>query len=309
MVKQTLSSMPMATREQQQNMMRILQKFHQQSLLEEEEGDTDEEDPSIRFQNIPSEDVDAIWERLTEKERQEFLQLLEKGDHQLLPPWEPWWCSSSIQQQHSPIIHEMEEVSSDESKSPQKVLPSISDDLISLSQQKLHAIPERLELNLMELLCSFAYLCRWLNGALLEPDMCHLAATTLLKMCRTLTFQEPFTFKDLPSLIDEWNYRQLTRESDGGTSKSLLCRSIEDACILLSSKHYILRALSELRRLCATIMSTSRSHFLAERKLRFYQCWQRDAYNAAKMKALIAQTQSYLAFFASPSSLCSHFPG
>lgn len=42
--------------------------------------------------DIDLNDSEAVWKKLTEKERQEFRQLVNSGSFDdLLPPWSPWW--------------------------------------------------------------------------------------------------------------------------------------------------------------------------------------------------------------------------
>jgi hypothetical protein len=243
---------------------------------------------SLEGIDLESASVETLWNRLTKKGQQEFIRILETtGASQslLAHAWEPWWIG------RDPIIVEMEQPT----KSPKPAsLPPISDDIKPLSRHKSEKISSKLVFNVMELMSSFAYLCRWLDGNLEGSDRGHLAATTILSMCRTLATNEPFLFEGVIPFIDEWKYRLMTN-SPFALDEYLFRHSIEDACILVGSKLHLLRGLSELRRLCHSMSATSRSHRLAERKIYFYQCWLLEAYDFLDLSVSIFEARHYLA--------------
>ena len=241
---------------------------------------------SLEGIDLESANVETLWDRLTKKGQREFIRILETGASQSLSiqSWEPWWT------EHDPIIIEMGQPA----KTPKPAsLPSISEDIKPLSRHKSEKVSSKLIFNVMELMCSLAYLCRWFGGSLEGSEMSHLAATTLLIICRTLATDEPFLFEGMIQFIDEWKYRLLTN-APFTLDEYLFRRSIEDACILVSSKLYLLRGLSELRRLCHSMSITSRSHRLAERKLYFYQCWLLEAYDFLDLSVPISEARHYL---------------
>ncbi|KAI8384804.1 uncharacterized protein BYT42DRAFT_512541 [Radiomyces spectabilis] len=94
-------------------MLELLRRFEAENdtaQLEEEEGEKDEEDDLLeRFGNLDIEkaDMDEIWDKLTEKERQEFQSLLSQetaaADMLSLPPYQPWW----EQNDSSSLIHDL----------------------------------------------------------------------------------------------------------------------------------------------------------------------------------------------------------
>ncbi|XP_069987620.1 uncharacterized protein [Penaeus vannamei] len=54
--------------------------------------DDDDDNLAVRMADIDLNDSEAVWKKLTEKERQEFRQLVNSGSFDdLLPPWSPWW--------------------------------------------------------------------------------------------------------------------------------------------------------------------------------------------------------------------------
>ncbi|KAJ1817594.1 Zinc finger HIT domain-containing protein 2 [Coemansia sp. RSA 2675] len=88
-------------------MQRMVQRYNDFSADEpgdlDDGSDTDEEDGEAglaeRLDGIDLDDEDvsaAIWSRLTESERNEFLRLIDNNEvDELLVPWKPWWTSES----------------------------------------------------------------------------------------------------------------------------------------------------------------------------------------------------------------------
>lgn len=58
-------------------------------LDSDDESDTD---LAERLNGIDLDDADSVWDKLTDNERQEFEELLRKGDvTKIIIPWDPWW--------------------------------------------------------------------------------------------------------------------------------------------------------------------------------------------------------------------------
>lgn len=62
---------------------------------DDEPADSDDEaevDLQERIKDLNLDDADAVWNALTEDERNEFEALLNQGDVGcIMPQWEPWW--------------------------------------------------------------------------------------------------------------------------------------------------------------------------------------------------------------------------
>lgn len=62
---------------------------------DDEPGDSDDEagvDLEERLRDLNLDDADAVWNALTQDERNEFEALLNQGDvGSILPQWVPWW--------------------------------------------------------------------------------------------------------------------------------------------------------------------------------------------------------------------------
>ncbi|KAJ2786612.1 Zinc finger HIT domain-containing protein 2 [Coemansia interrupta] len=96
-------------------MYELVQRFREQvdddsakiNEIEDEDHDSnddDEDDDEIslehRFKGIDLNDgtdqTSDIWSRLTEREKEEFLEMINKGDiSEIILPWSPWWLSKS----------------------------------------------------------------------------------------------------------------------------------------------------------------------------------------------------------------------
>lgn len=62
---------------------------------DDEPADSDDEpeiDLGERIKDLNLDDADAVWNALTEDERNEFEALLNQGDvGSIMPQWDPWW--------------------------------------------------------------------------------------------------------------------------------------------------------------------------------------------------------------------------
>lgn len=62
---------------------------------DDEPADSDDEpeiDLEERLKDLNLDDADAVWNALTEDERNEFEALLNQGDvGSIMPQWDPWW--------------------------------------------------------------------------------------------------------------------------------------------------------------------------------------------------------------------------
>lgn len=86
--------------ESKKKMMEILQRVKAgESVMEAEESepldsddDEDEEDLSVRMAGIDLGDSEAVWRNMTEEERQDFQELVKRGNfEELIPAWSAWW--------------------------------------------------------------------------------------------------------------------------------------------------------------------------------------------------------------------------
>ncbi|XP_045111172.1 zinc finger HIT domain-containing protein 2-like [Portunus trituberculatus] len=85
--------------ESKRKMMEILQRVKSgESVMEAEDGpldsddDENEEDLSVRMAGVDLNDSEAVWRNMTEEERQDFQELVKKGNfEELIPAWNAWW--------------------------------------------------------------------------------------------------------------------------------------------------------------------------------------------------------------------------
>ncbi|KAI5634225.1 hypothetical protein NE865_13095 [Phthorimaea operculella] len=128
-----------------------------------------------RIQGLDLGDADAIWNVLTEDERNEFEALVSQGDvGSIVPQWEPWWAYSK----DARLVRDIDDKEEEEAlkKCPKMVdVPEFR--TITNIQPSL-----TIHYNITNLLASYAFVMRYFNGEL-EPIE---GTTCLLNVCATL---------------------------------------------------------------------------------------------------------------------------
>ncbi|CAH1766043.1 7977_t:CDS:2 [Entrophospora sp. SA101] len=136
-IMEEIKSQGLVDEDQKNKMLNFLRKFEQENdetikeSIYQDQDLEDEEDIIERFKdiNIDSADFQTIWNKLTEKERQEFLEGKIENFIVELELWKPWWQSLNF------------------AKKPPN--PGII-------------------YNLVNILYAYAYTCRFFNGEILE---------------------------------------------------------------------------------------------------------------------------------------------
>ncbi|KAM3963947.1 zinc finger HIT domain-containing protein 2 [Aphomia sociella] len=190
--------------ESKSKMIEILKKMQNQDdndidIPEEllEDGDSvidsdDEEDVDLheRIKDLNLDDPDAIWNALTEDEKNEFEALLNQGDvGSIIPQWEPWW----MYRKEEKLIEDVnadEKVEDSLNNCPHlKAVPPLS----SLTTvQPSSAI----KFNITNILASYAFIMRYYNGEVdaIEGTIC------LLSICTNLDAN--MNFDDLATAVE-----------------------------------------------------------------------------------------------------------
>lgn len=119
----------------------------------------DELDIADRLNSVSLDDADAVWEKLSSSEKQEFVNFLDKGcTENLVPLWEPWWMYRKLKN--------VVEVVGDKSETEVNYVrncPSLKP-VFHLSDVAKKAPSLCVKWNLINVIGSYAYVLRYLNG-------------------------------------------------------------------------------------------------------------------------------------------------
>ncbi|XP_045770610.1 zinc finger HIT domain-containing protein 2 [Maniola jurtina] len=189
--------------ESKNKMIDILKKMHKENIEDEklledsenvpeniEEIDSDDGsdiDLHTRIKDLDLDDPNALWNALTEDERNEFEAMLSGGDvGTIIPQWEPWWCY----RKEKKILEEIKE--GNEENEHLKLCPDIKTvpKFSSLTSMKPS---EAIRYNMANVLASYAFIARYFNGEI-EPLE---AASYLLDISTNLSSNANFDDADL----------------------------------------------------------------------------------------------------------------
>ncbi|XP_046543965.1 zinc finger HIT domain-containing protein 2-like isoform X1 [Haliotis rubra] len=157
--------------EDREKILEILQR--EQEARDEDDVDSDDEeedadDPGLE-ERLEGLDLDAdagdVWRRLTEKEKQEFSQMLEDGRlANLVEVWTPWWVKVKPSSETEEEVDKLEH----DGKSQPQILSDIPDINILLKKSKPSS---DLRFCLVNVLYSYAFITRLHNGNHLESPL------------------------------------------------------------------------------------------------------------------------------------------
>ncbi|XP_014248871.1 zinc finger HIT domain-containing protein 2 [Cimex lectularius] len=130
--------------------------------VNEQEYDTDDsddiEDMSSRLEGVNLDDAQSIWEKLTDEERKEFMELVRTGDATaLIPEWEPWWS----EKHPIPKVRDLEDVSHNNYKNNCPKLRNVPN--LSLVT-KVEPSP-LVYFNLVNTIAGYTLMMRYYNGS------------------------------------------------------------------------------------------------------------------------------------------------
>ncbi|XP_023942047.1 zinc finger HIT domain-containing protein 2 [Bicyclus anynana] len=187
-----------------QKMIDILKKMHDENIeddgdiLEESENieenieeidsdDCSENDLHTRIKDLNLDNPDALWNALTEDERNEFEAMLSNGDMgPIIPQWEPWWTH----RKEKKLLEEVNEANVDSNKLTEcpdiKSVPMFS----SLTSNKPS---EAIRYNMANVLASYAFAARYFNGEVEALE----AASHLLDISANLNSNANFEDADI----------------------------------------------------------------------------------------------------------------
>ncbi|CAG5047589.1 unnamed protein product [Parnassius apollo] len=152
-----------------------LQSIDQTEELIDSDDDT-EIDLHERIKGLDLEDADAIWNALTEDERNEFEALIKGEISSILPQWQPWWIFSK----ESKLVEEVKAL--DVVEEHLKECPCLKPVPKFNSLTNVKPSPT-IKFNIANVLASYAFIMRYFNGEI-EPIE---AVTLLFDICTNLS--------------------------------------------------------------------------------------------------------------------------
>lgn len=165
----------------------------------DEEIDSDDEqevdDLEKRLVGINFDDADAVWDKLTDEEKQGFESLIHNGDvTSLIPIFEPWWNHKEVKKLVEIVeLKEGEEIVSEESfkNNCPRVLENITD-FNKISSKSPASVVQN---NLINVLSAYVCTVRFFNGdhKYYPQESSHY----LKEICANLKSNSNFETKDL----------------------------------------------------------------------------------------------------------------
>ncbi|XP_046387074.1 zinc finger HIT domain-containing protein 2 isoform X2 [Ischnura elegans] len=145
----------------QKEMLDILKRVENEEDDESLDSDDEEMAPELeeRLAGISLDDADAVWDVLTEEERKEFVDLLQKGDvSQIVPNWTPWWKY----REEKKLIEEITSSSTRDETFMQNC-PKLLDNIPSFDE--ICKSPAAcVQFNLINILYAYAYVTQYFAG-------------------------------------------------------------------------------------------------------------------------------------------------
>lgn len=187
--------------------------------------DEPDEDLVERIKGVNLNDGDALWEKLTDGERQQFQSLIDTGEIiDLLPKTEPWYMTG------------------------EKAVPEISTDEIP-EYSKISSKPpaNSIKFNLLNVLAAYSYMQRYFLGDYnsFTEECCSCLCSLSSSLKRNDDFRDFETA--VKAVFIEGMSNQF--EVDSGMEK----RMVEDVKVILRRKDFVLVSLSDMLRLFKNI--------------------------------------------------------
>ncbi|XP_055877529.1 zinc finger HIT domain-containing protein 2-like isoform X1 [Biomphalaria glabrata] len=264
--------------------LEMLSKDLEEKANEETDDDSDD-DLAVRLNGLDlDKDISTVWKRLTKKEREEFAKMYLDGRiATLIELWTPWWRSKK---NNKLVTDKLEDDVKVEEKIPES-LTDVPDINILLKSKRPSA---NLRFDLINILFSYAYVCRIHNGTHLEcpVDSCQ----ELLSI--SVVLNEQYSCSSIGEAIQKSVESFYKREkSSQSSSFKFLMTLLEDLLVLISGPGstkcltFMTAALSDLTQLlrmahhiikkeqkhCEELASLKSQIFKAEKKILFIMGW------------------------------------
>ncbi|XP_069161593.1 zinc finger HIT domain-containing protein 2 isoform X3 [Procambarus clarkii] len=263
MVKEELRS-GTVPEESRKKMMEILQRVNAgESVMGEEEDESldsdDDENLAVRMADVDLNDSDAIWKKLTEEERQEFRELIDKGGFEdLIPPWIPWW------DQHVPKVQVIEPGSqSTQSSLAYTVGCPIMVEVPMLSEVTKTSPSPCIPFNILNVLAAYAWTVRLFNGdhqeSSLDATEAVLSLSTVLSA--NANFEEAAIAVESPKMEAQNHPWLMESEEFANTVRNDVLKILQGP-VAADRTYYVRAAISEIH----VLLHTSKANLSKKKK-------------------------------------------
>jgi len=283
------------TNEDKQEMIQLLRRAHSDNC---DSFDDNDNNITTRLGEVDLEDSDAIWEKLTAKERTMFQDAMTRGDVHFLPKWSPWWMRKTGH------IARIEELPTDDErhnnsnrsagdKKRNPPLPKVEKQISKM--EDLLGVGKSPDTNakycLLEVLLTYTCIERVFNGDLYDSP--NESTSLLLHLSKVLS--EKQMYSDLDSCIHCFLSTVSTSED---LHIDVVRTCLLDLHAVMTRSHaggwFVLRALSHLHgflKKCCRYMKKNnegelaRKLFTVSKKVYFYLVYSSTRENEVKLLA------------------------
>ncbi|KAJ3053102.1 hypothetical protein HK097_005045, partial [Rhizophlyctis rosea] len=227
-------------------MKQLLEKFEKQSREEEDSDDEDSDLPDLseRLQGLDLDNAspEAILSALTPSEREVFEKMVrgEGGNvDAILPLWRPWWQTA---EKTRPFV----DLSAPTESALGSARPPILSNMPSIDKIAKVKPSPNLVYNLLDILFSYAFVSRYLNGDLTEDTVgtCQI----LWDLSLVLSSNQPFAFDGVREAVATIKSKVTQKTTYGITSHTIISL-LQDVTSIFSSPTSTLAALSDIHTL------------------------------------------------------------
>lgn len=232
-------------------MLEMLSRLRNSELeTEYNELDSDDESEELdladRLQGIDLDDADSVWDKLTDKEKEEFEELLRTGDvTKIFSTWEPWWYYRVKKK----VIQDLDSVEETDD-SYKKRCPAVDESIQPLSKMTKVKPSANVMWNLANVLSSYVITVRIYNGE--HESYTQEAANMLIALSSNLSLNQNFDDFNLAVTAarqEAINAPWITAEV---VDEIQLRQDLENICIgpmETKNNFYVLAALCDIHRL------------------------------------------------------------
>ncbi|XP_026727079.1 zinc finger HIT domain-containing protein 2 [Trichoplusia ni] len=269
---------------------------------DDEPGDSDDEagvDLEERLKDLNLDDADAVWNALTQDERNEFEALLNQGDvGSILPQWVPWW-----------MYHKEKKLVEDVGTNDEEALKSCPQLKVVPKFETLTAVKPSpaIKNNITNVLASYAFIMRYFNG---EVDPAE-GIVYLLDVCANLESNTNF---DDPAVALEAVAQKCLQSELIQTDEASLTVMKKDTFLIIrgpseeNEKFYCKAALSHLHQILTKAKSAEKNkkeENIVKEKMEFSRKFPKHekehlpSLDISKVKKCIKKVEYYLSFIES----------
>jgi len=239
--------------------IQILRKLEEEDTneleYEKESGSESEDDIADRFSelNLDNMNIEAIWNKLNDKEKKQFNDLLSNPKElnsqldEIVIPWKPWWEYKQNNKENKKIIIEemgnvqKQDITTSNNKNNSLYFPSLNDSIQKLSNTS-NKPKVFLGYNLIDILLTYVYVTRYFNGEIYDyiKETCEI----IWELTTILENDLQYNFNNIEEILESKNINFQKKQIIYNFEHTIM--NIEDTINILNSRENILLVLSDL---------------------------------------------------------------